>query len=275
MFRPTLRSAVPSLGTVASSSLRTQPVRRFLSTAPHKKSRSWKSSVARWGAAGGLLYWYNTAVVFAEEPAYATHAPPETSQESETYQTLDAIAQQRRGSQTKAQIYDEQHASGSAPAPFPDSPGGLEEEASQQGAFNEETGEINWECPCLGGMAHGPCGEQFRAAFSCFVFSKEEPKGVDCIEHFKTMQNCFRDHPDVYGAELEDDEAPPSGAADDSTPQQGTAIPSTEASDEVAAKHERAVAAKEQVEKDHGSLAEADHMVPKAWHDTTEDNRQK
>lgn len=59
------------------------------------------------------------------------------------------------------------------------------EEASQQGAFNEETGEINWDCPCLGGMAHGPCGEDFRASFSCFVFSKEDPKGMDCIEHFR------------------------------------------------------------------------------------------
>lgn len=88
------------------------------------------------------------------------------------------------------------------------SPAALEEEASQEGAFNEETGEINWDCPCLGGMAYGPCGEQFRTAFSCFVFSKEEPKGMDCIEHFKGMQNCFREHPDVYGAELDDDEAP-------------------------------------------------------------------
>ncbi|EGP84030.1 uncharacterized protein MYCGRDRAFT_31040, partial [Zymoseptoria tritici IPO323] len=67
-------------------------------------------------------------------------------------------------------------------------------------------GEINWDCPCLGGMAHGPCGEQFRAAFSCFVYSKEEPKGVECIEHFKTMQNCFREHPEIYGSELDDDE---------------------------------------------------------------------
>jgi intermembrane space import and assembly protein 40 len=65
------------------------------------------------------------------------------------------------------------------------SPGDLEEEAANQGAFNEETGEINWECPCLNGMAYGPCGENFRAAFSCFVYSTEEPKGVDCIEKFK------------------------------------------------------------------------------------------
>lgn len=67
------------------------------------------------------------------------------------------------------------------------------------GAFNPETGEINWDCPCLGGMAHGPCGMQFREAFSCFVFSEAEPKGIDCVEKFKAMQECFREHPDVYG----------------------------------------------------------------------------
>lgn len=66
-----------------------------------------------------------------------------------------------------------------------DGMGGLEEEADQQGAFNPETGEINWDCPCLGGMAHGPCGEEFKAAFSCFVYSNEEPKGVECIDKFK------------------------------------------------------------------------------------------
>lgn len=52
---------------------------------------------------------------------------------------------------------------------------------------------------CLGGMAQGPCGEDFKAAFSCFVHSNEEPKGVDCVEKFKAMQDCFRKHPDVYG----------------------------------------------------------------------------
>jgi intermembrane space import and assembly protein 40 len=64
-------------------------------------------------------------------------------------------------------------------------PEALEAEADQQGAFNPETGEINWDCPCLGGMADGPCGEDFKAAFSCFVYSKEEPKGMDCIDKFQ------------------------------------------------------------------------------------------
>lgn len=73
------------------------------------------------------------------------------------------------------------------------------QEESSGGAFNPETGEINWDCPCLGGMAHGPCGQQFREAFSCFVYSEADPKGIDCVEKFKAMQDCFREHPDVYG----------------------------------------------------------------------------
>ncbi|BGP04194.1 Oxidoreductase [Rhodotorula toruloides] len=76
--------------------------------------------------------------------------------------------------------------------------------ASQAAAFNPETGEINWDCPCLGGMADGPCGEEFKAAFSCFVYSEAEPKGIDCVEKFRHMQECFRKHPDIYGDEDDD-----------------------------------------------------------------------
>jgi len=84
-----------------------------------------------------------------------------------------------------------------------------EEDSSSEGsggAFNPETGEINWDCPCLGGMAHGPCGPEFREAFSCFVFSEQEPKGIDCVEKFKNMQNCFKEHPEIYADEIMDDE---------------------------------------------------------------------
>lgn len=80
-----------------------------------------------------------------------------------------------------------------------------DEEEAPQGAFNPETGEINWDCPCLGGMADGPCGEEFKAAFSCFVYSTEEPKGVECIDKFSAMQNCFRQHPEHYAEELRDE----------------------------------------------------------------------
>ena len=32
------------------------------------------------------------------------------------------------------------------------------------------SGELNWDCPCLGGMAYGPCGQEFKDAFSCFHY---------------------------------------------------------------------------------------------------------
>ncbi|KAK9238535.1 hypothetical protein V1525DRAFT_400806 [Lipomyces kononenkoae] len=77
-----------------------------------------------------------------------------------------------------------------------------QEEDDEYGAYNPRTGEINWDCPCLGGMAHGPCGEEFKAAFSCFVFSEDEPKGVNCVPLFEVMQNCFRKYPDTYADDL-------------------------------------------------------------------------
>ncbi|KAJ7072247.1 hypothetical protein C8F01DRAFT_1103127 [Mycena amicta] len=77
----------------------------------------------------------------------------------------------------------------------------LETDRSQDtGAYNPETGEINWDCPCLGGMADGPCGPEFRAAFSCFIYSEHEPKGLDCVEKFQGMQS-------FYASEIADDEA--------------------------------------------------------------------
>lgn len=66
-----------------------------------------------------------------------------------------------------------------------------------------ESGEINWDCPCLGGMAVGPCGVDFREAFSCFHYSKEEPKGADCLEAFQAMQDCMKDFPELYDKENE------------------------------------------------------------------------
>ena len=49
-------------------------------------------------------------------------------------------------------------------------------------------GDINWNCPCLGGMATGPCGFEFRQAFACVKSSSAEPRGADCFDQFKAMQ---------------------------------------------------------------------------------------
>ncbi|KAF1926971.1 uncharacterized protein M421DRAFT_422204 [Didymella exigua CBS 183.55] len=203
------------------------PARRFISTAPPaQKRRSWKSLVARLGLAGAIIYYYNTTDVFGDDPRRLApvHARSSTEEtEPGSLPTIESIAAeraQRRAVQQHLELQREKEAArqqeqpqrsgddgaaqdGGAPAGGVE---GLEAEADQQGAFNPETGEINWDCPCLGGMATGPCGDEFKAAFSCFVFSKEEPKGVDCIEKFKDMQGCFRQYPEIYGSEIDNDD---------------------------------------------------------------------
>lgn len=67
-------------------------------------------------------------------------------------------------------------------------------------------GDINWNCPCLGGMAAGPCGYQFRSAFSCFHRSDADPKGSDCYDEFRQMQECMSKYPTLYGTDKEDED---------------------------------------------------------------------
>ncbi|XP_018025405.1 mitochondrial intermembrane space import and assembly protein 40-A [Hyalella azteca] len=64
----------------------------------------------------------------------------------------------------------------------------------------KEDGSLNWSCPCLGGMATGPCGVEFRDAFTCFHYSEADPKGSDCVETFRTMSQCMAEFPGVYGS---------------------------------------------------------------------------
>jgi len=65
-------------------------------------------------------------------------------------------------------------------------------------------GEINWNCPCLGGMATGPCGLEFREAFSCFHTSATDPKGTECYDAFREMHLCMAEYPDLYDKDDED-----------------------------------------------------------------------
>ncbi|KAM7402046.1 hypothetical protein PAMP_017317 [Pampus punctatissimus] len=76
----------------------------------------------------------------------------------------------------------------------------------EEGGLILPNGEINWNCPCLGGMASGPCGTEFKDAFSCFHYSKEEVKGSECMEQFRAMQECMQRYPELYPQE--DDKVP-------------------------------------------------------------------
>ncbi|RFU82070.1 mitochondrial intermembrane space import and assembly 40 [Trichoderma arundinaceum] len=218
MYRAALRSASrPAAGCLRTSVVRMAP-RRFASTAPVDKSRSWKSSAVRWGLAVAGVYYYNTSSVFADEVEAHTLPVPAPYTDNDL-PTVDALIEQKRkevspktveqaATKTEAtKADDKSEGPAQSAVGFGGSADALEEEASQEGAFNPETGEINWDCPCLGGMAHGPCGEEFKTAFSCFVYSTEEPKGMDCIDKFQGMQECFRKYPEIYGSELEDADA--------------------------------------------------------------------
>ncbi|KAF5020234.1 hypothetical protein F66182_7751 [Fusarium sp. NRRL 66182] len=216
MYHTTLRSVSrPVTASLRSNTFRAVP-RRFNSTAtPANRSRTLKSSLLRLGLAFGAVYYYNTSPIFADE-AISKTVPAPAAFSSDDLPTVDSVLEEKR-KQIKAKS-EKPAGSGEKPAPQESnpkaaaadgSPAALEEEAGQQGAFNPETGEINWDCPCLGGMADGPCGEEFKTAFSCFVYSTEEPKGMDCIEKFQGMQECFKKYPEIYGAELADDEDGP------------------------------------------------------------------
>lgn len=190
------RTALRTVSRPALRTLRPHIQRRFASTAPADKPRSWKGSALRWGLTGGVIYYYNTSSVFAEEPAARTVAAPNSFPDSDL-PTVDSVLEEKRSQiqarldkgtpaevkQTQADSPKSEEVAEATSAA--EGAGALEEEAGQQGAFNPETGEINWDCPCLGGMADGPCGEDFKTAFSCFVHSEEEPKGMDCIEKFQ------------------------------------------------------------------------------------------
>ncbi|XP_051269989.1 mitochondrial intermembrane space import and assembly protein 40 [Dicentrarchus labrax] len=90
------------------------------------------------------------------------------------------------------------------------------------------SGDINWNCPCLGGMASGPCGSQFKEAFSCFHYSKEEVKGSECIDNFRNMQECMQRYPELYPQEEEKEsssQAESNSGSVSATPTEGSALP--------------------------------------------------
>lgn len=129
---------------------------------------------------------------------------------------------------------------------------------------------------------------------------------MDCIENFKGMQDCFREYPEVYGGELEEEEvekealaqpevskdaeglempmhqiqAEPSAAMTTAAPQkrsaEGSQVRARDQEDQSQqAKRKRAKEATAQVQKEHSPLDESDRLVPKAAHDATTANEGK
>lgn len=88
------------------------------------------------------------------------------------------------------------------------------------------------------------------------------------------MQDCFRQYPEVYGAELEDDDEPQDAAP------AATEVPPTaaelDASSHPDEKRTRAQDVHQQMKADTariGDNPEGDSLIPKAAHDTEEKNQ--
>lgn len=63
-------------------------------------------------------------------------------------------------------------------------------------AIDPKTGEINWDCPCMGNNAKGPCAELFKQAFRCFIKNQDTPE--KCMTHIQNMQKCQNKYPNIY-----------------------------------------------------------------------------
>ena len=127
------------------------------------------------------------------------------------------------------------------------------------------------------------------------------------IHSIRGMQDCFRQHPDVYGSELDEEEvegelaardgekgdltpgnaaspvsAEPSGAETTSAPTMASVGSSNPQGEKVAEhkpehqpdhpdavqdKTNRSLAARDQVQAQHGAQSESDAVIPKASHD--------
>ena len=85
------------------------------------------------------------------------------------------------------------------------------------------------------------------------------------------MQDCFRAHPDVYGAELEDDEPVENPSAPSNDEVAAAAQVDASSSSHPDDKHTRAKEVKTEVaaasEQQDEQQAEGDQLIPKAWHD--------
>jgi hypothetical protein len=94
------------------------------------------------------------------------------------------------------------------------------------------------------------------------------------------MQDCFRLHPDVYGSELEEEEVDEQlqeqiasgGASDDHKPLPAEDYTADPAAASLNASEKRAEAneIRAQVQDAHEQAQKEEELVPKAWHNTTD-----
>ncbi|KAF8420768.1 hypothetical protein BGX38DRAFT_1240770, partial [Terfezia claveryi] len=179
--------------------------------------KSFKSAAARLALAIGGTYYYLTSSVFAEENTYSKHVPSpavvgsgdgndgeDDGDGNTTYARLGDIRLTKDSNLlTGSEGLTTTKAAGdvSVPGATTTAPSELEEEADQQGHSTPRR-ERSTGLSVPGGHGSWPCGEEFRNAFSCFVYSTAEPKGVDCLRSLRACRIVLRRwYPEHYGAD--------------------------------------------------------------------------
>lgn len=77
--------------------------------------------------------------------------------------------------------------------------------------------------PRAGSLKEGPCGSTFVEAFSCFIRSDHEDKGMDCVPQFGAFQTCLQAHPThVEALMLDAEEAVPESSDNGPKPPEST-----------------------------------------------------
>lgn len=106
---------------------------------------------------------------------------------------------------------------------------------------------------------------------------------MDCIDKFQHMQDCFRQYPDIYGAELQDDEDDESAktvgdaaaaAGDDGAPESGAVGGEKKLNAQYGEKVVNE-AGSETVQELKKETAEESDVIPKAAVDATAANDEK
>ncbi|XP_035234002.1 mitochondrial intermembrane space import and assembly protein 40-B-like [Stegodyphus dumicola] len=64
-------------------------------------------------------------------------------------------------------------------------------------------------------MAVGPCSVEFRESLTCFHNSTADPKGSDCLEQFREMNECMARYPALYKKTDEEEERALEGLDED------------------------------------------------------------
>merc|ERR1712136_134787 len=107
-------------------------------------------------------------------------------------------------------IGDVEQESSEADTPSDEKSSGSDESTEEDKSCAEmlvnEDDSINWDIPCFKGFRDSPCWNEFKKSYSCFYYSKEEQRGSDCVDAFRTFALCTKNNPQYFPPDEEEEQ---------------------------------------------------------------------